>query len=160
MLTKSHRAFSLLASLRELKQLSEKDFEKNSQAFMTSYKKFIEKNPEDIYCISTKLTQSQTERADMLAEEIVRLSSSQSRVLFFLIQDTGKRNFLYKPYIHEVTTPAEDMWAEDFWPSNHPANLEFQKELEESALLGFHGFPKDFIKKLLEGELLNDGKVS
>lgn len=156
MIAKSFRRFSLLASLKDLEKASEKEFSLTSQSFITSYTQFIQKNSEDIYCNSTKLTPSQAGRAEIISEEIIKLSPIQFRVLFYLIQDIDNRNFNYKPYLNDIEDSVEDMWSQNYWASTHPVNLEFQKEISEMGLVGFHGFPEDFIEKLVAGNMFQD----
>ena len=146
MLKLSFRRFALIDSLRELKSLSDKNFEKTSKEFISSYKSFVDSNSEDIYCYTSKLTPSQSKRSEMLAEEITKLSPIQFRAFFYLVNESQKRNFIYKPFDKEKKNDGNDLWSEDFWPSIHPQNLEFQKETDEYGLLGFHGFPKDFLE--------------
>ncbi|OMJ66966.1 hypothetical protein SteCoe_36017 [Stentor coeruleus] len=154
MMIRLTRGLSSITQLKELSALAEKEFTKKTKDFISAYEKYIEKNSEDIYCYSLKITPSQQERADMVANEILSLSPLHFRALVYLSKDSEKRNFNYQPHIEEKENTGEDIWSQGIWPSIHPTNLEFQKEIEEFGLLGHHGLPKAFIEKLLAGETL------
>jgi hypothetical protein len=156
MINRSLRLFCTLKSLRDLKTQSEKYSLKVFNDFLTKYNQLLAKNPYELGFSTNKLTPIQVERAEMLAEEIVKLNPIQFRVFFYLIQDLGNRNFNYKPEIKAKENLLEELWTQNTWPTAHATNIEFQKELDEYGLLGYHGFPKTFMDKLVSGEIMNN----
>ena len=156
MIRKTLRSFSLIESLQEIRNSAIKHDEKKFKDFKSTYEEFLQKNLEDIYCYSKKVTPSQIQRADLISEEIVKLSTSQNRALTYLLNDMENRNFNYRPYLGQYSSIEEELWAENLWPSIHPANLDFQKEIGEFGLLGYQGFPQSFIDKLISGEIFGD----
>lgn len=155
MMLRFARGFSSVTQLKELSALAEKEFTKKTKDFISAYEQYIEKNSEDIYCYSLKITPSQQERADMVVNEMLSLSPLHFRALMYLSNDSEKRNFNYQPHIEEKENTGEDNWSQNIWPSIHPTNIEFQKEIGEFGMLGHHGLPKAFIDKLLTGEILS-----
>ena len=139
MLHKHFRSFSILQTLKALQAESEVHSQKTNEAFMKSYSEFIEKNHDDLYCYSHKLTPSQTQRVEHLADEILKLSPVSHRVFMYLMIENQKRNFNYRPLFKETTNKGEVYWTDHIWPSIHPANIEFQKETGEHGLIGYTG---------------------
>ena len=148
------RSFSLMKSLIALRVLSQKHTKKSTNEFMTTYQDYVKKKHDDLYCHSSKITPEQKVRAEMVAEEIIKLNSFQFRVLYYLMQDSIKRNFNYKPLDTLGYNTGENLMSQNIWPGSHPTNLKFQKEINEYGLVGYHGFPKEFIDKLLSGKLI------
>lgn len=160
MLHSLFRRFSVVETLKTLKNEAEVHSQKASESFMKSYSEYVEKNFEDVYCFSKKLTPSQTERVEKLCDEILKLSPVSHRAFMYLMMENEKKNFNYKPLYRESKNVGDFLWSNEIWPSIHPSNIEFQKETDEFGLIGFHGLPLDFIEKLKSGEAVEKLEVA
>lgn len=152
MLHKHFRSFSVVEALKALKSEAEVHSQKVNEGFMKAYSDYVGKNYDDLYCFSRKLTPSQTQRVEQLADEILKLSPVSHRVFMYLLIENQKRNFNYRPLYKETPNKGEVFWTDHIWPSIHPANVEFQKETGEHGMIGYHGLPLDFIEKLKSGD--------
>lgn len=152
MLHNLFRRFSIVEALKALKSEAEVHSQKVNESFMKSYSDYVKKNFDDIYCFTSKITPSQTERVEKLCDEIAKLSPVSHRAFMYLLMENEKKNFNYKPLYKESKNVGEFLWSDEIWPSIHPSNLEFQKETGEFGLIGYHGLPLDFIEKLVSGE--------
>ena len=97
MIARLQRLFSLSA-LKELKSLSEKNSQKSYEEFYKNHQEFIKNFSEHIYCMPKKITPAQKERAEMLSDEIIKLSPIHFRILIFLLQELKTKGFNYKPF--------------------------------------------------------------
>ncbi|CAG9314579.1 unnamed protein product [Blepharisma stoltei] len=149
------RSFSKLAALKELPQLQEQENIKRLSAFKEKYDKFVESQKKEIYYAGRELTEAQKERVNMVVDEIFQLSPLESRALQYVWRDKTKRTFNFKPDGPPEDGKETQMRSQNFWPANHPVNVEYQQETGQKGIIGLHGYPKSFMDKFLSGELFS-----
>lgn len=101
------------------------------------------------------LNSPQKQRAQLILDQLLSFSVLEIRAIFSVLNHKEKTHSRPDPLNPSSNQQDSNDRSEGIWPAIHPTNLSFQEEAGIKGMLGSHGFPKEFITKLVSGSMFN-----
>mmetsp|Transcript_23677 Transcript_23677/g.41942 ORF Transcript_23677/g.41942 Transcript_23677/m.41942 type:complete len:258 (+) Transcript_23677:769-1542(+) len=101
------------------------------------------------------LTPPQQKRVQLIIDQMLGFSRLEIRAFFHVLNYKEQKAADIIPSAPISSAPNYEKTTQNYWAPIHPQNLAFQDEIGLKGLVGLHGFPKEFMDKLLSGSMFN-----